>query len=73
MAKIWEEVLGVKGIGVEDDFFSIGGHSLLATQVVSRVREKFNVNLPLREFFESPTIAACCKSLATLSLSSENG
>jgi amino acid adenylation domain-containing protein len=57
LAGIWREVLGVDRIGAHDDFFERGGHSLLATQVVSRVREAFGVELPLRRLFEAPTLA----------------
>ncbi|HYO12892.1 MAG TPA: amino acid adenylation domain-containing protein, partial [Thermoanaerobaculia bacterium] len=55
LAGIWSEVLRREGIGIREDFFGLGGHSLLATQVVSRVREVFRVELPLRRFFETPT------------------
>ncbi|MFP2903248.1 condensation domain-containing protein, partial [Corallococcus sp. 4LFB] len=57
LTNIWTQVLGVPQVGVEDSFFELGGHSLLATQVVSRIRTAFNVDLPLRALFETPTAA----------------
>ncbi|MFP2913756.1 phosphopantetheine-binding protein, partial [Pyxidicoccus sp. 3LFB2] len=56
LAAIFEEVLNVRPIGLHGDFFELGGHSLLATQLVSRVREAFPVELPLRDVFEAPTV-----------------
>ena len=63
VAAIWSEVLKRDGIGVEDNFFEIGGHSLLATQIASRLREHFNIPVPVRALFESPSIAELAKRL----------
>jgi aspartate racemase len=57
LAAIWAESLGVSRVGIHDDFFALGGHSLLATQVVSRIRDKLGAEVPLRLFFERPTVA----------------
>ncbi|HEY3566790.1 MAG TPA: condensation domain-containing protein, partial [Thermoanaerobaculia bacterium] len=63
MAAIWGEVLGIRRLGIHDDFFELGGHSLLATQVMSRVREAFGVEIPLRRLFEGPTVAELAKAV----------
>ncbi|MBD2567296.1 non-ribosomal peptide synthetase [Anabaena lutea] len=57
IANIWSQVLKVEKIGIDDNFFELGGHSLLATQVISRIRQSFNLEIPLRLLFEFPTIA----------------
>ncbi|MCP3142127.1 non-ribosomal peptide synthase/polyketide synthase [Pyxidicoccus sp. QH1ED-7-1] len=58
LASLWAEVLRIDRVGARDNFFELGGHSLLATQVVSRIRDAFQVELPLRELFEAPVLAA---------------
>nr|WP_211194737.1 type I polyketide synthase [Pyxidicoccus fallax] len=57
VAGIWEEVLGVRPVGLHDDFFELGGHSLLATTVVGRLRDIVGFTVPLQALFESPTVA----------------
>ena len=56
LAGIFEEVLGIAGVGAEESFFELGGHSLLATQVASRVREGLEEEVGLRQLFEEPTV-----------------
>ncbi|WP_433931226.1 amino acid adenylation domain-containing protein [Sorangium cellulosum] len=63
LAAIWAEVLGVERPSVEDSFFDLGGHSLLLTQVFARVRRAFDVEVPLRTLFETPTVAAQARAV----------
>jgi amino acid adenylation domain-containing protein len=63
LAGIWSQVLGVSGVGVGQNFFESGGHSLMATQLLSRVREVFKVELPLRTLFEEPTLAGLAAAI----------
>jgi amino acid adenylation domain-containing protein len=64
LADIWIQVLEVDTVGIHDNFFDLGGHSLLATQVMSRVREAFRLELPLRRLFEHPTVAGLAVQIA---------
>ncbi|MET0398368.1 MAG: amino acid adenylation domain-containing protein, partial [Longimicrobiaceae bacterium] len=57
LAEIWAEVLKTERVGAGDNFFELGGHSLLATQVISRLRQAFGVEVPLKALFEAPTVA----------------
>ncbi|RAM49069.1 MAG: non-ribosomal peptide synthetase [Hapalosiphonaceae cyanobacterium JJU2] len=57
IAHVYSQVLGIDRVSIHDNFFELGGHSLLATQLISRLRQSFEVELPLKALFESPTIA----------------
>jgi amino acid adenylation domain-containing protein len=57
VAEIWRQVLNVPQVGAADNFFHLGGHSLLATQVTARLRDELRIEIPLRAFFETPTVA----------------
>lgn len=64
LAKIWAQVLRLERVGVHDNFFELGGHSLLATIAISRIREAFELEVPVRSFFETPTVAGLANLLA---------
>jgi len=66
VAGIFADLLQIPRAGAEDSFFDLGGHSLLAAQLVSRLRESFGVDLPLRLIFERPTVRALSESLEVM-------
>ncbi|HEX2202234.1 MAG TPA: amino acid adenylation domain-containing protein, partial [Longimicrobium sp.] len=63
VAALWAEVLGVERVGVDENFFDLGGHSLLAMQVLTRLRDRFGVDLPLREAFERQTVESLARAV----------
>ncbi|WDD36886.1 amino acid adenylation domain-containing protein (plasmid) [Nostoc sp. UHCC 0926] len=66
LAQIWAQVLKVELVGIYDNFFELGGHSLLATQLVSRIRNIFKVELPLRELFATATLVELAQAIEQL-------
>ncbi|MEO1429666.1 MAG: amino acid adenylation domain-containing protein, partial [Cyanobacteria bacterium J06633_8] len=70
IANIFANLLNVQNVGIHDNFFYLGGHSLLATQLISRLREAFSLEIPLRTLFEYPTVAELEAKLTSLQTTS---
>ncbi|AUB41617.1 Glutamate-1-semialdehyde aminotransferase [Nostoc flagelliforme CCNUN1] len=66
IANAWTQVLGLKQVGVNDNFFDLGGHSLLATQLISRLRQIFQIELPLQKIFELPTVTGLATAVEAI-------
>jgi len=64
LVQIWEEILDVRPIGIRDNFFDLGGHSLTASRVISRVIQMFQLELPIKALFDSPTVAEMASVIA---------
>jgi acyl carrier protein len=62
LAEIWAEVLGVKQVGIDDNFFQLGGHSLKAIQLIGKIRQTLELDITIRHLFTSPSV----KELATV-------
>ncbi|MGK7932257.1 MAG: HAD-IIIC family phosphatase, partial [Microcystaceae cyanobacterium] len=65
LASIWQTTLKIEQISLNDNFFELGGHSLLATQIISRIRETFSLDLPIRSLFEHPTLEQLSQQIET--------
>ncbi|HEX6770050.1 MAG TPA: amino acid adenylation domain-containing protein, partial [Candidatus Binatia bacterium] len=63
LSEIWSEILRVERIGIHDNFFDLGGHSLMAIRLISRIRDTFKLDLPLRDIFETPTVSGIAQRL----------
>ena len=66
MVELWQDVLGIPRVGVEDSFFALGGHSLTVTLLIAKIQQIFAVNLPFKEIFAKPTIRALSSSIAAI-------
>jgi len=64
LAEMWQTLLGVSPVGVEDSFFDLGGHSLIAVRLFANVKRTFKVEFPISVLFEAPTIAKCAALIA---------
>jgi len=64
VVKIWENVLGLKQVGIDDAFFDLGGHSLAATRIISRIVMELKVELPITFLLDSPTVAEMAAAIA---------
>jgi acyl carrier protein len=72
LAKIWQELLGVEQVGIHDNFFELGGHSLLLTQLASWIRKAFQVEVPLRLLFDTPTVIEMTKAILARQVEQED-
>jgi acyl transferase domain-containing protein/acyl carrier protein len=73
LANLWEELIGIEKVGINDNFFELGGHSLLAVQTISRIRETFQIELPLGTLlFDAPTVGQLANVILEKQASAES-
>jgi acyl carrier protein len=72
LAEIWQQLLGIERVGIHDNFFELGGHSLLLTQLASWIRKAFQVEVPLRVLFDTPTIIEMTKAILARQVEQES-
>ena len=73
LAGIWSKVLGLRQVGIKENFFELGGHSLLAAQVINQANRIFRIAIPLREFFNAPTIADLARHIESARRAGQDG
>ena len=73
LAELWAHLLRVERVGIHDNFFELGGHSLLAMQFMNQLRNKFEVELPLRALFDNPTIEGVALELMKIQAAGMSG
>lgn len=71
LADLWADALDIETVGIHDNFFDLGGHSLLAIRLIGRVRERFQVDLPIQALFDAPTLAGMAEHIGTLQWAAE--
>jgi amino acid adenylation domain-containing protein len=71
LANMWQELLRAEGIGLDDNFFDLGGHSLAATRLLSRVRDRFRVDVTMRSFFDRPTVGGLAELISAAGAAAE--
>jgi amino acid adenylation domain-containing protein len=71
LADMWQNLLGIEKAGIHDNFFELGGHSLLAAQMLTRIRDTFHIELPLRTLFEVNTIEGLAKIISAMSFAAD--
>ncbi len=71
IARIWQELLGIEPVGVDDNFFELAGNSLTAIQIVTRIRKAFDVDLSMSAIFEAPTVAGLARGVEAQRLGAE--
>jgi acyl carrier protein len=65
--EIWQDVLKIDDIGLDDDLFDLGGHSLTITRIIARMQDRLGVSMPLDAFFDTPTIAGIAEAAQRMS------
>jgi acyl transferase domain-containing protein/acyl carrier protein len=72
VAAVWQELLGIEGIGIYDNFFDLGGNSLIGLQVVARLKKRFDIHIPVVALFEAPTVSELAKYLQPVQIQTED-